>query len=136
MKVIKPFIAGYVSTLVFHQGLWALLHNAGKVQKAAWDLSPTEPLGVPAVLSLAFFGGLWGIAIWALIKHHSGWAYWRDATIYGALGPSAVALLLVFPLKGMPIAGGWDPKIIAGALMLNAAWGFGLGLLVKIAPRR
>jgi hypothetical protein len=25
----------------------------------------------------------------------------------------------------MPVAGGWDPKIITGALILNGAWGSG-----------
>lgn len=136
MKHIKPFIAGYVATLLFHQGLWALLYSAGKVPSAAWDLTPTEPLGIPSVLSLAFWGGIWGIALWAFIKHNNGAAYWRKAIVIGAVGPSAVALLIVFPLKGLEIAGGWDPKVIAGALMLNAAWGFGVALFMKLIPKQ
>ena len=135
MKLIKPFIAGYVATLVFHQGLWALLYASGKVPNAAWDMSTTEPFGVPAVLSLAFWGGIWGIAIWSLIKHNHGPSYWKKAVLWGAIGPSAVALLIVFPLKGLAFAGGWDPKIIVGALMLNAAWGFGVGLFMRLAPK-
>jgi hypothetical protein len=35
------------------------------------------------------------------------------------------------PLKGMPIAGGWDPKLIVGALILNGAWGVGMALLLR-----
>lgn len=129
MKLIKAFIAGYLATLVFHQGLWAVLYAAGKVPNAAWDLTPTEPLGMPAVLSLAFWGGIWGIALWPLIsKGH----FWAKSILLGAIGPSSVALLIVFPLKGLAFAGGWDPAIIAGALMLNAAWGLGLALLLKL----
>jgi hypothetical protein len=32
--------------------------------------------------------------------------------LIGAIGPSTVALFIVVPLKGMPIAAGWDPKLI------------------------
>lgn len=135
MKMLKPFIAGYLATLIFHQGVWALLYAVGKVPEAAWDMTPTSPLGVPAVASLAFWGGLWGIALWALMKNASGAAYWLKATLIGAVGPSTLALLVVFPLKGLPIAGGGDPKIIAGALMLNAAWGLGVGIFMRLPPK-
>jgi hypothetical protein len=86
---------------------------------------------VPAVMSLAFWGGVWGIAIWPLLRHAAGSAYWLRALLIGAVGPSAVALFVVFPLKGMGVAGGWDPKIIVGALILNGAWGLGVALLMS-----
>jgi len=41
----------------------------------------------------------------------------------------------VFPLKGMGVAGGWDPKIIVGALILNGAWGLGVSLLMSWMSR-
>jgi hypothetical protein len=128
-QIIKPFVAGYLATLIFHQGVWAGLYAAGKVPAAAWDMSSTEPFGIPAVLSLAFWGGLWGIALWPLIKQGR---FWLKSIVLGAVGPSALALLVVFPLKGLAIAGGWDPKVIVGALILNAAWGQGLGLGLRI----
>ena len=53
----------------------------------------------------------------------------------GALLPSIVALFVVMPLKGMPAAGGWSPAIIAGALLLNGAWGIGLALFMRAARR-
>jgi hypothetical protein len=36
------------------------------------------------------------------------------------------------PIKGMGLAGGWDPKIIVGALLLNGAWGLGTALLMRL----
>jgi hypothetical protein len=45
-----------------------------------------------------------------------------------------VALFVVFPLKGMPMAGGWDPKVIVGALILNGAWGLGCALILRYMP--
>ena len=131
-KWLWAFVAGFVATLVFHQGLLQLLHVAGAVPRAAWNLAPVAPLGVPSVLSLAFWGGLWGIALWALIKHLHGGKRWLWGAIWGALLPSAVALFVVFPLKGMPMAGGFDPKLIIGALLLNGVWGLGVVGLMKL----
>lgn len=135
MNHVKAFIAGFAATLIFHQGVFALFHALGAVPQAAWDMTATAPLGVPAVISLAFWGGIWGIALWLLLSSQTGSAYWIRAIVIGAVGPSAVALLIVFPLKGLAFAGGWDPKIIMGALILNAAWGFGVGLLMRLLQR-
>jgi hypothetical protein len=125
--LLKAFAAGFAATLLFHQGLFALLHAAGAVPVPAYNFTPTAPLGVPAVLSLAFWGGIWGLVIAALIGHRTGAQYWLWAMALGAIGPSAVALGLVFPLKGLPV----DGRTVVGALMLNAAWGLGLALLLR-----
>ena len=87
------------------------------------------------MISLAFWGGLWGIVLWALIGASSGSAYWIKAVVIGALGPSLVAWFVVMPIKGLGAAGGWDPKIIAGALLLNGAWGIGTALLIRLLSR-
>lgn len=136
MHYLKAFVAGYIATLLFHQGVFAGFHAVGAVPHAAWDMTPTGPFAVPAVLSLAFWGGLWGILLWQLIKNANGMGYWIKAIGIGAVGPSALALLVVFPLKGLAFAGGWDPKIIMGALILNAAWGLGLGLFMRLPPKQ
>jgi hypothetical protein len=135
-KWILSFVAGFVSTLVFHQGLLHLLYMAGVFPRAAWNLAPVPPLGVPSVLSLAFWGGLWGLVLWALVQKHRGGARWLWGGIWGALLPSLVALFVVMPLKGMPMAGGYDPKLIGGALLLNGAWGLGVVALMRLYGQR
>ena len=135
MQFVKAFIAGFVSTLVFHQGVLGLFYLTGASPRKPYDLGAVPPLGIPAVISLAFWGGVWGAAIWVFLKETAGAAYWVRAVVLGAIGPSAVALFIVFPLKGMPIAGGWDPKLIVGALILNGAWGAGLALLMRLLQR-
>ncbi len=135
MEYVKAFIAGFVSTLVFHQGALAALYAAGISPKPPFSMVATAPFQVPAVISLAFWGGLWGIAVWLAIRGAIGLNYWVLALILGAIGPSIVALFIVFPLKGMPMAGGWDPKIITGALILNGAWGLGVALLMRLMAR-
>lgn len=136
MDYVKAFIAGFVSTLVFHQGVLGLFYLGGAFPRAPYDMTAVPPLGIPAVISLAFWGGVWGAAIWPLLKDLAGAAYWVRAIVIGAIGPSAVALFIVFPLKGMPMAGGWDPKLIVGALILNGAWGLGLAWAIRLMGRR
>ena len=48
--LLLAFVAGFIATLVFHQGLLQLLHLAGKIPVAAWNMDPTPPLGVPKVV--------------------------------------------------------------------------------------
>ena len=128
------FAAGVIATFVFHQGGLALLNELGLTERAPFNMSPTRPLGVPAVFSLAFWGGVWGIVLaWFLGTNKRGW--YTRALLFGALLPSAVALFVVAPLKGQPIAGGWDVQLILGALILNALWGLGTALIYRALLR-
>jgi len=116
---LKSFIAGFLSTLTFHQALAALLSAAGVISASAYNMAPTEPLGVPAVLSLAFWGGVWGVVLWLLVRTNHGLTRWIWAAVVGAIGPTAVALLVVFPLKGIDVGLGMVPA----GLLLNGVWG-------------
>jgi hypothetical protein len=132
LRFIRSFVAGFLSTLVFHQGLLALLFAAGLTARRPWVMAPTPPLGVPAVLSLAFWGGLWGVLLWEVVRNRGGAARWATAFVFGALAPTAVALLVVLPLKGLPVGGGWKPELVVGALLLNGAWGLGVVAFMKL----
>jgi hypothetical protein len=135
MIYLKAFIAGFVSTLVFHQGVLWLLYVGGFSPRAPWNMTPVPPLSMPAVISLAFWGGVWGIVLWALISASTGSTYWIRALLIGALGPSLIAWFVVMPIKGMGFAGGWNSKLIVGALLLNGAWGIGVALLMRLLNR-
>ena len=135
MHIAKAFAAGFAATLIFHQGVYALFHALGLLPNPPFNMAPTWPFGVPAVLSLAFWGGVWGIVLLPLLRTPRTASYWFGGIAAGAVGPSAVALLVVFPLKGMPVAAGWDPLIIGGALTLNGAWGFGVCFFLRWLER-
>lgn len=133
----KAFLSGFFSTLVFHQGTLSILHSVGATGRAPYSMAPTQPMGVPAVLSLAFWGGVWGILLWLAISRFLGSAlYWILAAAIGAVAPSLVALFVVLPLKGQPAAGGGKPDVIAGALILNGMWGLGVALLMRLFSLR
>lgn len=135
-RALFGFIAGFLATLIFHQlALW-LLWRAGIAPFAPFSMTPTHPFGVPAVISLAFWGGVWGIA-YALIdgRFPKGAAYWLAALLFGAIAPSAVALLVVLPLKGHAMGGGWHAPLLITAPIVNGAWGIGTGLMLRWRDR-
>jgi hypothetical protein len=90
-------------------------------------MTPAPPLGVPKVLSLAFWGGVWGLPVWWLVRRWRGAAHWLAALIAGAVGPTAVAMLLVFPLKGLDVT----TTTIIGGLIVNGAWGIGVACFMR-----
>ena len=101
MLLVRAFVAGFASTLIFHQGVLGLLHAGGISPRAPYSFAPAGPLHIPSVLSLAFWGGIWAIGLWFVLRDSTGAHYWLAWTIAGAIGPSAVALFVVFPLKSM-----------------------------------
>ncbi|HET9441305.1 MAG TPA: hypothetical protein VFO52_14105 [Longimicrobiales bacterium] len=133
-RIVLAFLAGFIATFVFHQGGLVLLNQLGLTDRAPFAMSRTEPFGVPQVFSLAFWGGVWGIALAMFLgTRKKGW--FTRALIFGALLPSAVALFVVMPLKGMPVAGGWNAQLILGSLILNGLWGVGTALLFRALAR-
>jgi hypothetical protein len=135
MITVKAFAAGFLSTLLFHQGLMAILHASGATPRKAYSMDPTAPFQIPQVLSLAFWGGVWGILLWLLISRFEGPAFWLWALAAGAIAPTIVALFVVLPLKGLPAGGGWEKSLLVGALMLNGAWGLGVAFLMRLFER-
>lgn len=136
MAAFKAFIAGFLSTLIFHQGMHAIFHFTGLTTRAPFQMTATAPLHVPQVISLAFWGGIWAIALWFALRRCKGASYWLGWLLAGAIGPTVVALLLVFPLKGLPMGGGWEPKLWIAGLILNGVWGIGVAILLKLWPGR
>lgn len=135
-RLLLGFVAGFLATLIFHQLTLALLWAIKLAPFGPFAMGPTKPFGVPAVFSLAFFGGLWGI-IFVLIDRRfpDRFGYWLTSFLFGAIFPSLVALLIVLPLKGKPMGGGWHPPLLITAFLINGAWGVGTALLVRLFSR-
>src|SRR5690606_18539232 len=57
--LLVGFLGGAAAVIVFHQGAWALIHALGLTPRAPYSLAATQPLGVPVLASLAFWGGVW-----------------------------------------------------------------------------
>ena len=122
--------AAIVSLLIFHQGMWALLHVIGLpglTMPAPFPTDPTPPFGVPVIFSMCFWAGLWG-ALFAAIWHGPKSSYWFGGVWLGVVSV-LVSFFIVFPLKGLPFGGG-DFATWLRALLMNGSWGLGMGGLL------
>ena len=131
--LILGFVAGFLATLIFHQGLWYLFNQAGVIPPArsAWPIDPVPPFGIPSVLSKAFWGGLWGLALTPVLAHLDGGSYWAAWIVVGAVALTAVAFFIVPLLKGEPMQA-MGPRFLIG-LAVNGAWGFGTALFLRLS---
>lgn len=129
------FAAGFVSVVVFHQSAVALLEALGLWANAApWALDPpVPPFGVPSLVSKAFWGGLWAVALGFVLSGRSGGAYWAGWTILGAIAVPLVAIFVVPAIKGVP-----GPEFFERfprSSVVNATWGLGTAGLLRMLRR-
>lgn len=128
-RAFVGFLAAALSVLSFHAAAWWVLHRYG-LMPAPYPVNPTSPFGLPLIASLVFWGGLYGIPFGLALPRLPG-----PAVPWGfALGIVAclVGWFIVAPLKGAPPAGG---SIIV-PIVVNGAWGTGVGLLTPLFMRR
>jgi len=133
---ISLFAAGAISVLVFQQGAVAILNAVGFTPFTPFGSSRTWPLGLPQIWSFAFWGGVWGLVYGLFEKWfpEKFFSYWIIAILFGAIFPTLVLWFVVFPLKGLPVAAGWDQQRMATHLIIHGAWGLGTGLFLRYRP--
>ncbi|HEX6979308.1 MAG TPA: hypothetical protein VF342_08410 [Alphaproteobacteria bacterium] len=129
------FIAGALAVIIFQQILIGLLYLLGVIPGGPFNMRPTAPLGVPQLLSSAFWGGLWGIAFAFAADRVPARAYWALALLFGAGLLPAVGWFVVQPLKGQPIASGWQPARMGLSVLINGIWGIGVAIAWRVLRR-
>ena len=128
------FSAGAIAALVFNQGLAEVFDLAGIGKMVAFRVTPTWPFGIPVIVSLSFWGALYGVVL-ALIAPRLGRPLWQAGLGLGLIA-ALITLFVVFPLKGQAIAhgGAWWP--IARTFILTASWGLGTSILLPMLRPR
>lgn len=134
MRIFLGFVAGALAVLTFHQGMVELLYLAGLVPRMAFRVAPVPPFGVPLVLSLTFWGGLYGAVFAALIPRLRA-PLWLCGIGLGCVA-ALIALFVVAPLKGHAPAYGGAIWPIAKTFILTGAWGLGVGLIFPLLRPR
>lgn len=133
-RVCIGFSAGAIAALVFHQGLAGAFDLIGLGSLRAFRLLPTWPFGVPAIVSLSFWGAMYGI-VFSLLSPRLGRHLWLAGIGMGLIA-GLVTLFVVLPLKGLPVAHGWAVWPIARTLLLTGFWGLGVGVLLPMLRPR
>jgi len=129
------FAAGALSVLVFHQGTVALMHLAGFVPNPPFPSRAVPPFGLPQLASMAFWGGVWGIVIAAILAARPAWPPMLVGLLVGAIGCVLVGFTLVAALRGQPLMAVFDTNRWWRSILINGAFGWGVGVLVLAARR-
>ena len=137
-RMLLGFVAGALSVLTFHAAIWEVLHVLalpGFGMPAPYPMMPTQPLGVPVIASLCFWGGLYGAAFGMLAPRLTV-PLWVGGLVLGVIAV-LVAASVVPMLKGGAL---WMDRSVnawARSLVINGVWGIGVGVILgMLAPRR
>jgi hypothetical protein len=137
-RLAMAFAAGALAVLLFHQVAVLVIARAGIAPLRAFVFDPVAPFGIPQVMSLAFFGGLWAVVfmmIWTRFGSAIRLPFWAAAAIFGAVAPTLVAWFVVAPLKGLPVAAGFNPSRMWIGPVLNGLFGLGFGLMIPLGAK-
>jgi hypothetical protein len=134
MRALLGFVAAAISVLTFHQGLIAAMHAAGLVPFAPYPTAPIPPFGVPFIVDLCFWGGLYG-AVFGLLMPRFNWPLWLCGILLGVIA-ALVSMFVVAPIKGHPIAYDWHLRSMLLAVLINGFWGLGVGLILPLLMPR
>ena len=129
------FLAAVISVLTFHQGMWAFLHLFG-LMPPPYPMRGVAPFGVPLIIDLCFWGGVWGAAFGLALPSLSGkYPFWVCGLGLGIVA-ALVGLFIVPLIKGLPVAGGWAAMAFVRSFLINGFWGLGVGLLLPLITRQ
>jgi hypothetical protein len=134
--LLLGFVAGALATLTFHQATVWLLTQIGAIAGNPYSVRAVAPFGVPQFLNLAFWGGLWG-CVFALLadRFPRGWPLWLSGLLFGAVAPTLVGWFVVAPLRGQPVAQGFNPARMWAGPVINGLFGFGTALFYQVLRR-
>lgn len=135
LTAIKSFIAGFVATLTFHQGTIWLLHTFAGVPFVPWNMK-INAYGVPSVLALSFWAGIWAIPLCGLIAARPRLPALLTGLVLGAIVPSVWSWTVLAAMKGNAMFAGGNLKVIAIVLLVNGVWGFTTVLLFNLMYTR
>jgi hypothetical protein len=130
MKWLFWFLAGALAVPLAHHPVMAAFYAAGIAPYRPYSFQPTQPLGVPQVISLSFWGGVWGLVLGLVLSQiQTPSLWWIAALVFGALAPTIVAGIIL-RIKGSPIKP--TPALVICGFVVNAAWGIGAAVIYKL----
>lgn len=131
-RMLTGFCGAVISTLTFHQAMWSLLFFAG-LMRPPFPLT-TNRFGIPLLVSICIWRGLWGAAygaanLWRLKPA------WLSGLLFGVFVGAWEWV------SGFLRSGEWalsQPKwlYLMQVLLVNGFWGLGLGMILAVLSAR
>ncbi|HEX3702881.1 MAG TPA: hypothetical protein VHU82_06105, partial [Vicinamibacterales bacterium] len=121
-----------IIALVVQQPLVWILHGIGLTARHAFSTQPTAPMGVEAVWSRVFWGGVFGIALaWFGTRYELG-AHWLTATVVFIISVRTGLDWFVLPMFWGHAWAGLTADALVTPLILNAVWAFATAALLAV----
>jgi hypothetical protein len=135
MRIFLGCIAGAISVLVFHQTTLQLFFWAGLAPRAAFRFAVVPPFNAPMVVSITFWGAVYG-GLFGLLMPRLPRPIALRALLAG-LFAGLMGWFVVRPLAGHPVAFGWQPAAMLRSAAACFMWGVGITLILPLLhPRR
>ncbi|MBI1776265.1 MAG: hypothetical protein HYR63_13040 [Proteobacteria bacterium] len=134
------FVAGFLSVLVFHQGANSIAYLLGWNPNPAYAMRAVPPLGVPQVISLAFWGGVW-FSVFAAVSSRlpqslrSGAGFFIAAIVFGGLFISTFNWFVLAPLRGQALGNGFVLVNMLRGMTYNGIFGLGGAVWMTVGLR-
>ncbi|WP_428485734.1 hypothetical protein [Rhodopila sp.] len=107
----------------------------GVAPRAAFGVAQVPPFNLPMVVSLTFWGALYGGGFGFLTSRLRG-RIWLNGLPLGLLA-TLMAWFVFQPLKGLAAAFGWQAWPMLRSLIAWEIWGLGVGIILPLLhPRR
>jgi hypothetical protein len=130
IDLVLGFIAGAIAVPIFHQGMVYILTQVGMFQGTVFSTRPVPPFGIYTIVNQMFWGGVWGLVFVLIIDRiPAARPIWLVGLLLGAIALPMVFWFVVSPIKGNPVAAGWNPTRMLVSVLINAGWGIGLALI-------
>jgi len=127
-------VAGAVSVLLFHQMTLQVFFWLGLAPQAAFRVGHVPPFNMPMVVSITFWGAVYG-GIFGLLKPRLRGPIWLNGLFLG-LCAMLIAWFVFLPLKDQPVAFGWHEWPMLRSLSAYALWGLGVGVILPLLHPR
>jgi hypothetical protein len=135
-SVALAFACGALAVLVFHQGAIQMLFKSGIIPNGPYQMRAVGPLGVPAVMNAAFWGGMWAL-LYAALRHRfpQNLHPLPMGFVFGFLGPTLFGWFVMSAIRGTPMAAGFVLENMARGVFINGMFGVGIAAMFMLADR-
>jgi hypothetical protein len=142
-RAVLGVLAAALSVLFAHESVVYVLNALGRVSRRAWTMTPAiPPFGVPYLLNLVFWGGLWGILFAFIHPLLPGRMMWLKGLIFGAMvvvfGGWILVPLIKGQLLGLPnqeLFSAFDVQRMLNSTLIVCGYGLGLGIFYGLIAR-